>query len=114
MRFAMQPIPPTINKASSRFSFCEFLPYNGRHRADFLFLAVLGGLWRIYQWGCERLEQRPLAGVKTSLVIAAIGRLAWPNANIGNKIVKMCSGIKPLTITKRQGKELLPPKLVDR
>jgi hypothetical protein len=26
----------------------------------------------------------------------------------------MCSGIKPLTITKRQAKELLPPKLVDR
>jgi hypothetical protein len=26
----------------------------------------------------------------------------------------MLSGIKPLTITKRQAKELLPPKLVDR
>jgi hypothetical protein len=26
----------------------------------------------------------------------------------------MLSGVKPLTITKRQAKELLPPKLVDR
>jgi hypothetical protein len=42
--------------------------------------------------------------------IVLYGSIGLPQAKFTNAL----SGIKPLTITKRQGKELLPPKLVDR